>query len=220
MLHPSRSRRSSSAFTLLEMMVVILIIGILSGSFVVMMPEMVDKAKMTANEQNMTRLYQTFLSYQQDHSGSWPRDNGQRFFLRLWKDRVVDRTEKNAKLFFSPAEDVGLYVMDGQTTEDYLDDWDGIGPGSTSYAGFNDFGERAARRKLRSDPGHTTIVSDAMRFHRTAMIYLTADGSTHRLLFPELAEKEGLILDEILMEGAVVAGPDSLAPELRTVSND
>jgi len=215
-----RKSARNKGFTLLEMMVVIMIIGILSGSLIVLVPEMVDKANMTANEKNMSRIYEFMIAYRMEHNQAWPKDDGQRFFLRLWKDRYVDRTERNARIFFNPKEGPGVILDEGVKVEDYLDDWDAIGPGYTSYAGFNDNGDRAMRRKLMRDPGHVAILSDAELIHRTAIVYLTGDGATHRLLFPELAAEQGLVLDELLEPGMVMAGPGSIAPVLESVTND
>lgn len=213
----------SKGFTLLEMMVVIMIIGILSASLIVMVPEMLDKANITANQKNMSNIYQFMLQYRDDHSMSWPKDNGQRFFLRLWKDRYLDHTEKNAKMFFNPKAGPGsdlIFMPEGMSIEDYLNDWDSIGPEYTSYAGFNDGGDRSLRKRLARDPGHTAIVSDSELWHRTSMVYLTGDGATHKLLFPELSEELGVELDELLMDGAVLPGPGCVAEILATVTND
>ena len=200
-------------------MVVVMIIGILATFLAQQIPEMIDRANMTANEQNMSRIFSQMMAYRQDHNQAWPRDNGQKFFLRLWKDRYVDRTERNARMFFHPKAGPESYLLDGQTPEDYLDDWDGMGPGFTSYSGFDDFGDRLARKALRKDPGHTAILSDAELLHRNSIIYLTADGATHRLLLADLAEEQGLNLDDLLAEG-IYPGPGCIAQELTTVSND
>ncbi len=211
--------RGMRGFTLLEMMVVIMIIGILSTSLVVMVPEFIDRAQMTASEKNMRDIYAAMLMYQEDHNGSWPRDDGQRFFLRLWKDRYLDRTEKNAQKFFSPRDSFNNYIPEGVSVEEYLDDWDNIGPGSTSYAGFNTGGDRLLRRKLVKNPGNTVILSDAYLVHRNAVVYMTADGATHRLLMADLAERVGMELDELLEMG-IEPGPGCIAEELRMVTND
>ncbi len=212
-------RSARAGFTLLEMMVVILIIGILSAVLVKNIPEMIDSAQMTASEQNMSKIYESMIMYQQEHQGSWPRDDGQRFFLRLWKDRYMDHTEKNAKVFFSPRLPYGDLLEEGESVLDHLDDWDAIGPGWTSYAGFNTQGDRQARRQLTKNPGHTAIVSDPYIIHRKAMVYLTADGATHRLLLAEYAESEGLDFEQIL-EDDIFVGPGCEIDILTTVSND
>ena len=75
---PRRALRAG--FTLLEMMVVIIIIGILSTYLVVNVPEWMDKANLSACEINMNNAYRYMVSWQADHDGQWPRDAGQKFW--------------------------------------------------------------------------------------------------------------------------------------------
>lgn len=214
-----KSRPSGrSGFTLMEMLVVILIIGILSSFLVVNVPQWLDRANMTASESNMRELYQHFISYQEDHNGSYPKDNGCKFLLRLWKDGYLEKTEKNAKRFFSPkmAYDEWVETDVSETTSivEYLNDWENISQGYLSYAGFDTGGDRDIRRQLSKNPGKTAIISDAMMFHRTAILYLTADGEKHRLMRSDIEDRTGLNLDE---EEPVI-GPGSELTELTTVS--
>lgn len=206
-------------FTLLEMMVVILIIGILSTFLVVNVPDWIDSAKITANQNNMKRIYSYMLMYQSQHNGGWPRDEGQRFFLRLWKDKVCEHTESNAKMFFSPVDvmDYPAPPFEEMSLEEYLDQWDEIGPGFTSYAGFDSGGDMEVRRDLRNDPGHTTIVADAILNHRNSVVYLTADGVTHELLLSDIEDEYGL---ELHRGDFLNPGPGCEIEELRTVTND
>ncbi|MFT7517146.1 MAG: prepilin-type N-terminal cleavage/methylation domain-containing protein [Myxococcota bacterium] len=212
----------NKGFTLMEMMVVLLIIGILSGTFVVNAPGWIDKANMTASQKNMSRIYATLLDYQGNHDGAWPRDQGQKFFLRPWKDGMVEKTEQQAKMYFSPSEsfnDIMLYsgIEDEDLTmSEYLSDWEAIGPGYTSYAGFTTAGDRDLFRRLRKNPGSTAIVSDAHMIHRTALLYLTADGATHRLNRSEIEEVTGIDLELDDIE----PGPGCEMTVLQTVSND
>ena len=219
---PARARRA--AFTLLEMMVVIMIIGILSTYLVVSVPGFIDKAQMTASERNMSNIFMHLQAYQGDHNSSWPPNSGQRFFLRPWKDGMIEKTEKEAKIYFSPKwtfEDcmVDQGYEDGDITiVEYLDDWEAIGEAYTSYAGFNTSGDRELRRRLKTHPGSTTIVSDARWIHQSAFIYLTADGTTHRLLKADALDITGMTDDELyeLFE----PGPGCEVEELQTVTND
>lgn len=210
-------------FTLLEMMVVIAIIGILSTYLVVQIPEMVDSAKMTGSEQNMSRIFKGLLRYQSNHNGQWPSDAGQKFFLRPWKDGMVEKTESNAMMFFSPAETFeDLLAYEGRADEgleivDYLNDWDAIGPGYTSYAGFNSSGDREIYRQLKRNPGLTTIVSDAHLVHRFAMIYLTGDGNFHRMLVSDMEDEYGYDFEA---GDDVMVGPGCEVEEFQTVTND
>lgn len=217
-------RTLRQGFTLLEMMVVIVIIGILSTYLIINVPQFIDKANATASERNMRRLYEHLLEYQQNNNMNWPTDNGQRFFIRPWKDDLIEKTEQQANAFFSPAytyEDCAIELgLDpkAMTVVEYLNDWDAIGPGYTSYAGFNGADDKDARLRLKRNPGSVTIVSDAFMIHRFGMIYMTADSTTHRIQRTEIEESTGQDLEE---EDVVFrAGPGCGVKELETVSND
>ncbi len=215
--------RPRTGFTLLEMMIVIMIIGILSTYLVVSAPNWIDKANMTGSEANMKRIYMTLLDYQANHNGSWPRDQGQRFFLRPWKDGMVEKVEQQAKMYFSPSEPFADILADAGMDEgevtivEWLDDWDAIGPGYTSYAGFTTGGDRSVRGRLRKNPGSTAIISDAHMIHRTALIYLTADGAPHRYQRADIEEETGLSFDD---GDDIQVGPGCEIEVLQTVSND
>ncbi|MFK5955865.1 MAG: prepilin-type N-terminal cleavage/methylation domain-containing protein [Planctomycetota bacterium] len=210
-------------FTLMEMMIVIMIIGILSTFLVQSAPAWIDKANMTGSEANMKRIYTTLLDYQMDHGQSWPRESGQKFFLRPWKDGMVEKVDQQAKMYFSPSESFDdVAYLQGIEDEDlsiveYLNDWDAIGPGYTSYAGFTTGNDRSMRSRLRKNPGSTAIVSDAHMIHRTALIYLTADGTTHRYLRADIEEETGINFDD---GDDIEVGPGCEIEVLQTVSND
>lgn len=217
------STKLRRGFTLLEMMIVIMIIGILSTFLVVSAPAWIDKANMTGSEQNMKRIYTTLMDYKHEHKGSWPRENGQRFFLRPWKAGMVEKVDQQASMYFSPSEPFGdiIYLQgmeeDEITIVEYLDDWDAIGPGYTSYAGFDNGGDRAMLGRLNKNPGSTAIVSDAHMIHRTALIYMTADGVPHRYLREDLEEELGISFDD---GDDVEVGPGCGIEILETVSNN
>lgn len=216
-------RRAAAAFTLLEMLVVIMIIGILSTALAVNVPKWVDNAKMTASEKQMSKIYMYLLEWQGLHNGAFPSDTGQRFFLRPWKDGNVERVEQNAKIFFSPAmpfEECSSYVGYEAGEIDiveYLNAWEDIGPDYTSYAGFNHGGDRNLRARLRSNPGSTAILGDKGMLHRTAWLYMTADGAAQKLLKADIVERTGIPEEEL---GYIVPGPGSELEELQTISND
>lgn len=210
-------------FTLLEMMIVIMIIGILSTYLVVSAPAWIDKANMTGSEQNMKRIHATLLDYQMNHNGSWPREQGQKFFLKPWKDGMVEKVDQQAKMYFSPSEPFdeiayGFGIEEnGISIVEWLDDWDAIGPGYTSYAGFTTGGDRDLRGRLRKNPGSTAIVSDAHMIHRSAILYMTADGAHHRLLRVDIEDETGISFDD---GDDITPGPGCEMEILQTVSND
>lgn len=213
---PSPRRAAAAGFTLLEMMIVIIIIGILSTYLVVNVPEWQDKARLTACEANMRRAYTYMVSWQSLNDGQWPRDEGQKFWLRMWKDGQFERTESHAKMFFCPAEPYQEWLEQDQDVVEYLNDWDALGPAAISYAGFTTAGDRELRSQLRKNPGHTAILSDSHMSHRNAFVYMTADGDFHRLTRAELESEYGLNMDE----DDLTPGPGCEVEILRTVSND
>jgi prepilin-type N-terminal cleavage/methylation domain-containing protein len=212
-------RALQAGFTLLEMMVVIIIIGILSTYLVVNVPEWMDKANLSACEINMNNAYRYMVSWQADHDGQWPRDAGQKFWLRLWKDGQFEHTESHGKMFFCPSQNfldhVPQDVFAGSIVE-YLDQWDEMGEGGLSYAGFDSHGDRNIRSQLKKSPGATAIMSDSEWTHRTAMVYMTADGVRHRLLRSELMDEYGLDPDVDMF----YPGEGCEVEVLQTVSNN
>lgn len=211
-----RSRRRGG-FTLLEMMVVILIIGVLSTFLVVNVPQWLDRAQLTACEQNMRRIWSVMVAYQTDHNGQLPRDDGPRFFLRLWKDKLVEQNEQNARMFFCPATDPADYAPEGVDVVSYLNNWEAVGPGYTSYAGLSVEGDQDLRTRVRKGSGTVTVLADASMNHRTALVYMTADGQAHRLTIAEIEDRTGLNLDNADDMARIAAGPGSPLEELRTV---
>ena len=220
---PRRGLHAARAgFTLLELMAVIMIIGLL-GAF--LLPNITDafrSAGTSACEANMRELYRMLTSYKAANSGRWPRYEGQRFILAMWKEGEIERSEKNAKRFFCPnlqfeelvppeeAEDVLEYLTEG---------WDRIGPQFTSYAGFFTNGDRSLWTKLKNTPSQVTILSDAQISHGNDIVYMTGDGEVHRLKVQELLDA-GFLTEQDVEEGYLPLGPDSPIEELRTVSND
>lgn len=217
--HPRRRARARRGFTLLEIMAVVLIIGILAAFLVPNITDAVSGANASACEANMREVYRMLLSYQANHDGQFPKDEGQRFFLRLWKDGTVERSESNARRFFCPAERYQGFLAEEQTVEDYLNNWDAIGPYYTSYAGFATGGDQNARRQLTSSPSKVTILADAHITHRNTIVYMTADGDVHRLNVSDLVD-EGTLTEEEVESGNVPLGPASPIEALRTVTND
>lgn len=223
-LHPAAASLRAG-FTLLEMMVVIGIIGLLSAFLVPNIMDAMARASVTAEKANMNELYRWLTMYKDSNNQSWPTATGQKFILQIWKDGTVERSEKNAKRFFSAGENSTEYLAtlgvdpNEISVIDYLTDWDGMVPGSINYAAFDPQGDNTLRRKLRTAPGSVTIVANATFAHRNAIVYMTADGEVHELNIQNLLD-EGVLTQEDVDLGIVPVGMGSPIPELQTVTND
>lgn len=223
-LHPA-THALRAGFTLLEMMVVIGIIGVLATFLLPAVGEALGNTTVAAEKANMRELFTWFQLYKNNNNQSWPTASGQKFILTLWKDGTVERSEKNARRFFSAGEKADEYMammgMDPEemTPIEYLSDWDSIGPEYINYAGFDPQGDPQWRRKLKTNPSQVTIVANATFVHRNAIVYMTGDGEVHTLNIQNLLD-EGVLTQEDIDGGIVPVGLGSPIPELQTVTND
>lgn len=219
------ARGVRAGFTLLEMMVVIGIIGVLAAFLIPNIQDAMSNASVAAEQGNMREVYNWMAIYKNNNKQSWPTESGQKFLLQLWKKGTCERSEKNAKRFFSAAENYGDHMAnrglspDDMDVIDYLSDWDAIGPGYINYAAFDPQGEPTLRRKLKTAPGSVTILANATFSHRNAIVYMTADGEVRSLNIQELLD-EGILTEEDIASGIVPVGMSSPIEELKTVTND
>ena len=183
------------------------------------------QASVTSEKANMRELYTWLQMYKNSNNQSWPTGTGQKFILQLWKDGTVERSDKNAKRFFSAGENSTEYLatlgMDPNEMSvlEYLTDWDSIQPGHINYAAFDPQGDPTLRRKLNNAPSTVTIVANATFAHRNSIVYMTADGEVHELNIQNLLD-EGVLTQEDIDAGYVPVGQGSPILELQTVTND
>jgi prepilin-type N-terminal cleavage/methylation domain-containing protein len=211
---------SRKGFTLMEMMVVLVIIGILSSALMPAINKALDSAKMTASERNMTKMFQDLVMYRTNGGGTvWPRENGPEFLLAPWRAKIFEHTPKNADVYFSPSLPFEEIVMEKDLDiVDYLDGPIGAygEPNVISYAGFTMDGDSSVRKALNRSPGSITIASDSEWVHRSAIIYMRGDGAVARYPALEIEAETGLEFDS---EEIFAPGPGCGIPELETVAS-
>jgi prepilin-type N-terminal cleavage/methylation domain-containing protein len=77
------SQKRRGGFTLVELLVVIVIIGILSSLIVPAIIHALFRAKVTACAHNQRQLYQLGTVYSSSHKGNWPSARGEELWLSL-----------------------------------------------------------------------------------------------------------------------------------------
>ena len=77
------SQKRRNGFTLVELLVVIVIIGILSSLLLPAIVHAIIQAKVTACGSNLRQLYQLGTVYSTSHKGTWPSAKGEELWLSL-----------------------------------------------------------------------------------------------------------------------------------------
>jgi prepilin-type N-terminal cleavage/methylation domain-containing protein len=77
------SQKRRNGFTLVELLVVIVIIGILSSLLLPAIVSSMRTAKITACASNQRQLYQLGIVYATSHKGNWPSARGEELWLSL-----------------------------------------------------------------------------------------------------------------------------------------
>jgi len=77
------SQKRGNGFTLVELLVVIVIIGILSSLLIPAITHAIVTTKVTACGNNQRQLYQLGTLYSSTHKGNWPSARGDELWLSL-----------------------------------------------------------------------------------------------------------------------------------------
>jgi prepilin-type N-terminal cleavage/methylation domain-containing protein len=212
--------QARAAFTLIELLAVILIIGILATFLTPRILEAVDSAKVTACKANMREIYNALTRYQ-DKFRRVPTESGARFLAILVKSGCLDDTRGAVEKLTCPNVDIGALTIGTMEPEDWFKDLESVDGTYTSYAGRDQKNSAltkfpgSGRDPLVADDNDTDPAAEEGN-HRTATVVLYADGTvgTHELF--ELHSK-GILPEEVKV---LKVGSDSPVAELQKLTLD
>jgi prepilin-type N-terminal cleavage/methylation domain-containing protein len=97
-------RRSSSGFTLIELMIVISIIGVLAAVLLPRVLESRDSANAFADSAQLGTHYKWMELYTTKHK-FLPSEGGHKFVMSTWTSKIFDHTEENLDKYFTPGSE-------------------------------------------------------------------------------------------------------------------
>ncbi|MAB80561.1 MAG: hypothetical protein CMJ89_14505 [Planctomycetes bacterium] len=205
-----------AAFTLIELLAVILIIGILATALLPMVTDAVGTAKVTACAKNMQNLYQGLLIYRSRYK-EIPKESGVRFFADLISRRAIDNTKTNAERLTCPSIEKSALAIGALDWEDWWTDLELVDGSYSAYAGRDM--RRFPLRRFPDGAGSEPLIADdndGGMNHDVVTNVLYGDGSVQTFNLPDLV-REGLIMEE---QEVLEVGPDSPVEDLTKLSLD
>ncbi|RRJ94706.1 DUF1559 domain-containing protein [Opitutaceae bacterium TAV4] len=153
MLRPKTGILSSRAFTLIELLTVIAIIGILAGILIPVTGMVRDKARATQCISNLRQLHVGLMLYVNDDKGYLPSNkSGSPWWLDMYPTYV-----NSAAVFSCPKDDTGMNEADKATPAN------GAANGKVSYGRL---GASAAAQPMNKPvsafdkPGHAILLTE------------------------------------------------------------
>ncbi len=205
-------RRRRAAFTLIELLAVILIIAILATALLPMVTDAIRSSEVTACQKNLQNIYQGILLYRTKYK-ELPHESGVRFFAQLYSRKAIENTKTNAERLTCPAVDKGSLAIGELPWEEWWTDLERIDGGYSAYAGRD-----CKHHPLRQLDGNEPLIADdndPQMNHPTTTNVLFGDGSVQTFEL-EVLEEQGLLMPD----EALTVGPDSKVPELTKFTLD
>ncbi len=206
---PARNR----GFTLIEVLVSILIIGILMTFLLPKIPEAIAQAKITASRKNLSKIYEGMLTYEAKFE-RLPNEPGVKFFAVLISKGVWENTPQSARVLTCPGVDIGALTIGDLQPEEWFSELDLVDGTYSSYAGRN-CEEFPLRKRSGKDAWIATDNDPFMNFNTTTIV-LMGDGAVETIEIAELQDLGILAKDEDYL----AVGPDSPDEQLRKLSLD
>jgi prepilin-type N-terminal cleavage/methylation domain-containing protein len=210
-----RNRPRRAGFTLVELLAVIAIIGILMVYLLPKIPEVFDRAEVTACKKNMMELYSGIQTYKMDFE-RLPNESGVAFFTAIVSKGVWENTKTSARKMTCPGVDIGALpgISDIDATEWYTD-LDLVDGTYSAYAGRN-----TLEFPLKKLNGKQILLADdndgAEGNHMLTTNALYGDGAVNNYVLS--TEKENGNVDPD--EDYILVGPDSPIADLAKLSLD